>query len=111
MTLPTVAADEVPEAAVLLDVREDQEWTAGHIPGATHLPMYRLPAQWPEHARELPTDARIVVVCAVGQRSAMVTEWLLRQGFDAMNLAGGMVAWAASGRPVVTDTGEPGEVW
>jgi rhodanese-related sulfurtransferase len=111
MTLPTVDVDDLPDAALLLDVREDEEWTAGHIPGATHLPLYRLPVEWPEHADRLTADARIIVICAVGQRSAFVTEWLLRQGYDAMNLAGGMVAWAASGRPVVTDDGEPGEVW
>src|SRR4051794_32042674 len=100
MTLPTVAVDEVPDAALLVDVREDEEWAAGHIAAATHVPLHRLPAQWAEHAKQLPADARIVVVCAVGQRSAFVTEWLIRQGYDAVNLAGGMVAWAASGRPV-----------
>jgi len=50
------------------------------------------------------------VVCRVGSRSAQVTAWLAAQGRDAVNLAGGLDAWADAGRPLVTDDGSPGAV-
>jgi rhodanese-related sulfurtransferase len=50
------------------------------------------------------------VVCRVGGRSAQVTAWLSGQGRDAVNLAGGLDAWAGAGRPLVTDDGAPGTV-
>jgi DMSO/TMAO reductase YedYZ molybdopterin-dependent catalytic subunit/glyoxylase-like metal-dependent hydrolase (beta-lactamase superfamily II) len=87
----------VDAGALLLDVREPDEWEAGHAPGASLLPM----GQVREHQQELPRDGRIVVVCRSGGRSAAVTESLLAWGFDAVNLAGGMCAWAAAGLPVV----------
>lgn len=92
--------------ALLLDVREDGEWQAGHAPDAVHLPMGQLPAR----ADELPNDRRIVAVCRSGGRSAAVTKALVNAGFDAVNLVGGMQAWQASGQPVVTDDGSPGTV-
>ncbi|HSL56329.1 MAG TPA: rhodanese-like domain-containing protein [Acidimicrobiales bacterium] len=92
--------------AVLLDVREDDEWAAGHAPDARHVPMSRLG----DHAAELPRDTEIVVICRSGNRSAAVTEALVGAGFTAVNMAGGMQAWAAAGYPVVTDAGAPGAV-
>jgi rhodanese-related sulfurtransferase len=90
--------------ALLLDVREADEWAAGHAPAAVHLPMGRIP----ESTGELPTDRRIACICRSGARSGRVTEYLRGFGFDIVNVAGGMQGWAASGRPVVTDAGDPG---
>jgi rhodanese-related sulfurtransferase len=98
--VPTVDVATVPADAVLLDVREDDEWAAGHIPGALHVPMMRVPQQLQLDPGPITPDATIVVVCKVGGRSAQVTAWLRQQGYDATNLAGGMYAWEAAGRPM-----------
>lgn len=82
--------------AMLLDVREPAEWEAEHAPGAVLMPMGDVKAR----RDELPADRRIVVVCRSGGRSAAVTQSLQAWGFDAVNLAGGMCAWAAAGLPV-----------
>lgn len=100
------AAALIEEGAVLLDVREPEEWEGGHVPGAVFIPMGELGAR----IGELPTDERVVVICRSGHRSALVTAALQRAGFEATNLAGGLLAWAADGRPVVTDAGTPGTV-
>jgi rhodanese-related sulfurtransferase len=102
--VPSVAAADVPAEAVLLDVREVDEWTAGHIDGAQHVPMNRVP-QHVTYSDSLPADRPIVVVCKMGGRSAQVTVWLNQQGFDAANLDGGMLAWASAGRPMVSEDG------
>ena len=85
--------------AVLLDVREPSEWRIEHAPQATLMPMGEV------HARrgELPRDARIVVVCRSGGRSAAITDALRAHGYDAVNLTGGMCAWTATGLPVVSE--------
>ena len=94
---PIEARELVGAGALLLDVREDHEWQAGHAPEATHLPMSRIGAE----VARLPTDRLIVCVCHVGARSAAVAEALTNAGFSAANLVGGMDAWAAQGLPVV----------
>jgi DMSO/TMAO reductase YedYZ molybdopterin-dependent catalytic subunit/rhodanese-related sulfurtransferase/glyoxylase-like metal-dependent hydrolase (beta-lactamase superfamily II) len=86
--------------ALLLDVREPDEWQEGHSPGAVLMPMGDVPAR----RHELPAGTRIVVVCRSGGRSAAITEALCAQGYDAVNLTGGMCAWAAAGFPVVAET-------
>ena len=108
-----IAEIEVPAArvalddgALLLDVREQQEWDAGHAPGARHVPLGELP----DRMGELAGTGPVVVVCRSGHRSALATEWLTSAGFDAVNLAGGMQAWAAAHLAVVTDDGTPGHV-
>jgi rhodanese-related sulfurtransferase len=93
------AVELVRSGAVLLDVREDDEWAAGHAPEAVHLPMSRLAAE----AESLPADRVIVCVCHVGGRSAAVAAALSGAGWQAVNLIGGMEAWLAAGLPVVTD--------
>lgn len=87
----------IPAGLVVLDVREGHEWSAGHIDGAIHVPIGELPAR----VGELDPAARTIVVCHVGGRSARATAWLHAQGHDVVNLAGGMDAWEAAGRPVV----------
>ena len=105
--IPTVNANELPDGAVLLDVREDEEWRAGHIEGAVHVPMQLLPQRLHYEPGDLTPDAPIVVVCRVGSRSAHVTAWLNQQGYDAVNLDGGIAAWQAAGQPIVSDNGDP----
>jgi rhodanese-related sulfurtransferase len=103
---PEEAAGLVDEGAVLVDVREQEEWDAGHAPGARHLPMSTISGR----ADEIPTDRLIVCVCRSGGRSGAVTEALVNGGWKAANLAGGMQAWEAAGLPVVADDGRPGQV-
>jgi rhodanese-related sulfurtransferase len=100
------AAEAVRAGALLLDVREDFEWTLGHAPDALHIPM----SQVTTRSDELPTDRTIVCVCHMGGRSAKVTAALNRGGWKAVNVAGGMAGWLAAGLPVVNDAGEPGSV-
>ncbi|HCU52610.1 MAG TPA: sulfurtransferase [Micromonosporaceae bacterium] len=98
--IPTVAVNDVAADAYLLDVRESDEWEAGHAPGAAHLPMMEIPAR----LTEVPQDREVVVVCRVGGRSGQVVAYLVQQGWDNVtNLDGGMMSWAAAGRPVIAD--------
>lgn len=93
---------DVADGAFILDVREPDEWAAGHASGAHHVPMMALPG----HLAELPSDETIVVLCRHGHRSAQVVNYLLTQGYtNAVNLDGGIVEWVAAGRPIVTDDG------
>ena len=102
----TTANAQVEDGAFLLDVRNDDEWEVGHAPAATLVPL----GQLSDRVEELPTDRRIVVVCRSGARSGRAAAARVGAGYDAVNLAGGMQAWAAVGLPVVTDAGEPGGV-
>lgn len=97
----------VEQGAFLLDVREDNEWVVGHAEPATHVPMGQIPDG---HAGVLPRDNRVVVVCRSGNRSQRVAQFLQQAGYDAVNLAGGMKAWQESGRAVVTEAGDAGQV-
>jgi rhodanese-related sulfurtransferase len=90
----------------LLDVREAQEWDAGHAPEAHWIPMGDLEAR----VEELPRDRRIVAICRTGARSRAVAAALLGAGFEAVNLDGGMRAWAAEDYDVVASDGLPGVV-
>ena len=101
MTVPTVPVADLPADAPMLDVREADEWTAGHAPSARHLPMSELTAR----LDELPDDDPLYVVCRSGGRSARVVAYLAGQGYPAVNVDGGMQAWSAQGREVVADSG------
>ena len=103
MTVPTVAVADLPADAPMLDVREADEWAAGHAPSATHLPMSELTAR----LDELPEEDPLYVVCRSGGRSARVVAYLANQGYPAVNVDGGMQAWSAQGRAVVADSGTP----
>lgn len=89
-----------------LDVREPMEWVAGHIDGALHIPMAALR----DDRDTLATDTTIVCVCRSGARSAAVTVALTRAGYDAVNMVGGMHAWAAAKLPFISEVGEPPHV-
>lgn len=89
--------------ALLVDVREDDEWVAGHAAAARHIPL----ASVPDHVEDLPRDRVIVCVCRSGGRSARAGQFLSELGFATANLEGGMTAWFAAGAPVTCDEGEP----
>ena len=107
---PQVGPDEaeklIADGALLLDVRENDEWHAGHAPQAIHIPLGQL---GDEHGT-LPTDRTIVAICRMGGRSNNAATALRNAGYDAVNYSGGMRAWAAANQPVVTDDGAPGRV-
>jgi rhodanese-related sulfurtransferase len=96
--------DPIPEGVTVLDVREPLEWQYGHIDGAVHIPLTELP----DRAAELPVAQQLLVVCKVGGRSAQATAFLREKGFEAVNLAGGLIDWVDAGRPMVGEgTGDP----
>jgi rhodanese-related sulfurtransferase len=102
-----VAASQVEPDVYLLDVREPEEWTAGHAPDAHHMPMMEVPARM----AEVPTDTEVVVVCRSGGRSGQVVSYLIGNGWENVrNLDGGMQSWAATGREVISENGQPARV-
>jgi len=102
----SVERDQIQPDQLILDVREDAEWAAGHIAGAVHVPLDRLANRMLYEPGELLSDQPLVVTCMGGGRARRAAAWLNRNGFDAVVLEGGMRGWQASGRPVV---GEPGD--
>ena len=102
--IPAVTVAQVNDQAYLLDVREDDEWAAGHAPAAVHIPMQEIPIRM----GEIPQDRQVVVTCRMGGRSAQVTAYLRAQGYDdVVNLEGGMQAWHVAGRPLTGGDGNP----
>ncbi|MFI0898090.1 rhodanese-like domain-containing protein [Streptomyces sp. NPDC020983] len=94
--------------AVLLDVREQGEWDAGHAPGAVHAALSRLSA-----GAALPAAAQgrpVVVICRSGHRSQQAARLLADRGVDAVDVRGGMKAWAAAGYGVAGPRGTIGTV-
>jgi rhodanese-related sulfurtransferase len=98
---PQVMSANVPEGVYLLDVREDDEWAAGHAPGAVHVRLSELN----EHSDEVPRDREVYVICRSGARSAYATQALSGAGWKAINVSDGMTGWAVAGRPMVSETG------
>ncbi len=108
--IPAITVDEASAAlagdgTTVLDVREADEWAAGHVDGAAWIPMSELSAR----QDELP-EGRLVVVCRSGGRSARVVQALVAAGYDATNLVGGLQAWQEAGHPLVADGGAAGAV-
>lgn len=89
--------------AIVVDVREPDEYVAGHVPSARPIPLMDVP----ERIDEIPTDVPVLVICASGGRSRRAADFLIEQGVDAVNVAGGTRGWIDSGRAVVTGD-EPG---
>ncbi len=104
--VPEVSVAQLPADAALLDVRESDEWVAGHAPSAVHLPMSELAGR----LDELPDHDPLYVVCRSGGRSARVVAFLAAQGYPAVNVEGGMMAWAGQGREVVAESGAEPQV-
>jgi rhodanese-related sulfurtransferase len=101
--VPAVGAADVPQDGYLLDVREQDEWDAGHAPEAVHIPMRQLG----DRAGEIPRDQEVFVICRSGQRSAQVTVALNQAGWLAKTVDGGMQSWAEAGRPMEGAGGRP----
>lgn len=88
--------------AILLDVRQENEWDAGHAPMATLIPL----AELPDHLDELPRDRLIICACRSGGRSLRAATFLQEEGFDTVNLTGGMIAWLGEDLPFESDDGD-----
>lgn len=101
--LRAVPAADVPGQAYLLDVREDDEWQAGHAPEAQHIPLGSLG----ERCDQVPRDRDVYVICKSGGRSARATQALTAAGWQAINVADGMLGWAAAGRDMASESGAP----
>lgn len=102
---PEDALERRRHGAVLLDVREADEWAAGHAPDAIHVPLSEV-----SDAISRFADQEVLTVCRSGGRSAKAAEALAQAGVKVRNVAGGMTSWAAAGLPVVRDDGAPGAV-
>ncbi len=105
--VPEIAPQEARRRAdagelALVDVREESEWDAGRAPGAAHVPLTELDERWDDVEA---VGRPVAFVCRVGQRSALATALARRRGIEAVNLAGGMTAWAAEGLPLEPDGG------
>jgi rhodanese-related sulfurtransferase len=96
-----VPAAAVPEQACLVDVREVDEWLAGHAPGAQHIPLGALG----EQCGQIPRDRDVHVICRSGVRSAHAAQALNAAGWQALNVADGMHGWESAGRPMISESG------
>jgi rhodanese-related sulfurtransferase len=93
------ASQKRDQGAFILDVRQPEEWTSFHIPGATLIPLGELP----NRLNEVPKDKQVVVVCRTGHRSASGRDILLKAGFtNVTSMAGGVTQWQAQGLPIAT---------
>ena len=88
------------EPIVLIDVREDDEYSDGHVSSAVHIALSTVP----DRVEEIPSDGPVYVICALGGRSGKAAKFLRTKGIDAINVAGGPNGWVDSGRPVVSGT-------
>ena len=101
MAVVEVAVAELRKAlalgATLIDVRETHEYEAGHVAGAVLIPMGTVPDRIDAFRGEGPA----YLICRSGVRSLRVCEYLAQQGVEAINVAGGMLAWVELGQPVL----------
>ena len=100
MEVPEIGVEELARlretGVVLVDVREPDEYESFHVPGAQLVPL----SDVAERIEDIPSDERVYVICAVGNRSAKAVDYLNRQGYDTVNVAGGSNAWLEAGHPV-----------
>lgn len=101
MSVPEIDVHELArrreQGAVIIDVRNPDEYERGHVPGAILMPL----GDVPDRVDEVPTDRPVFVVCAMGGRSLKAAEFFAARGVEAINVAGGTVAWMDAGHPVV----------
>jgi rhodanese-related sulfurtransferase len=102
-TVLQVPATEVPADAFVLDVREADEWEAGHVPGALHIPLGELGARY----LEIDRGSEVYVICRSGRRSDHAARALAGAGWRALNVSDGMIGWQAAGRPMTSESGQP----
>lgn len=96
-----VMSVNLPAGIFLLDVREDDEWIAGHAPDAVHVRLSELSAR----SDEIPRDREVYVICRSGARSAYAAQALAGAGWNTVNVSDGMTGWAVAGRPMISETG------
>jgi len=99
MAIEVTIADlfqQIDKGAYVLDVREDDEWAAGHVPGATHIPLGELEAR----IGEVEDGGRVWVICRSGARSQKGADILFANGIDAVSVAGGTMGWIDAGHAV-----------
>ena len=96
---PEVMSAGLPAGVFLLDVRENDEWAAGHAPDAVHVRLGELSAR----TDEIPRDREVYVICRSGARSAYAAQSLADAGWNTVNVADGMTGWAVAGRPMISD--------
>jgi rhodanese-related sulfurtransferase len=102
--IPEVLSADLPAGVFLLDVREDEEWAAGHAPDAVHVRLGDLGVR----SAELPRDRDVYLICRSGARSAYAAQVLSSEGWKTVNVAYGMTGWAVAGKPMVSaDGSEP----
>jgi rhodanese-related sulfurtransferase len=102
-----VTPDQLGPDVTILDVREPDEWAAGHIEGAVHVPMGSVAQRMATDPGPELSGQRIVVTCKAGGRASRVADWLNANGFDAVILDGGMLDWQHRGLPMTSDNGLP----
>jgi len=95
------SSDLARDGAQIVDVREQDEWDAGRIPGAVHIPMGELS----QRAGELDPTRPVVFQCLSGGRSLMAAQAFRGAGFDAYSMEGGLLAWDAEGLPLEPEGG------
>jgi rhodanese-related sulfurtransferase len=104
--VPEIDVDELARqhaaGAPIVDVRQTDEFEESRVPGSTLIPL----ATIPDHLTDLTFEHPVYLICRTGARSGRAAQWLRQQGVDAVNVAGGMVAWIEAGHPV--DTGPQG---
>jgi rhodanese-related sulfurtransferase len=96
-----IAAEMQARGAQVIDVREDYEREAGYIPGSRHIQLGALASE----ASTIDRDRPVILQCRIGGRSAMATDALRAEGYDAYNLSGGLLAWVAGGLPLEPQDG------
>src|ERR1700746_542677 len=101
VTVPEVMSADLPAGVFLLDVREDDEWTAGHAPEAVHVRLGELGAR----IDELPHDRELYVICRSGNRSSYAAQALAARGLNTINVSDGMTGWAVAGRALGREGG------
>lgn len=102
---PRRAAELIENGAPVIDVRARDEYEAGHIAGARHVPLDSLNAE----TAGVEQGSQVVLYCRGGERSAAAADAFAGSGFDAYSVAGGLSAWAESGLPLEPDDGTVAE--
>lgn len=94
---PSKAKEAQDQGAVLIDVRESHEYRSGHAPGAKHISVQVIERR----LGEIPKERQIVVMCQSGMRSQRAADILSRNGYQVLNVSGGMIGWQRAGLKVV----------
>lgn len=107
MDVPEIDIDEaarrIAAGTPVIDVREPDEYEDGHVPGAPLIPL----GDVPDRVDEFPSSGEVLIICKSGGRSRRAAELVRARGVDAVNIAGGTLAWIDAGHPVATGL-EPG---